>query len=117
MISHVTIAVRDFDRALGFYGAVFDAIGLEQSFRSDTGQAVAFRKPGTTRPLFFLALPFDGARAEPGNGPMTAFLCDSRDQVDLAHATGLKMGAKDERQFFEIIFCTREYICQIRILE
>ena len=96
MLSHVTIAVRDFDRAHGFYEKVLGEIGLERSFFRADPAAASFRQPGTTRPLFFLTLPFDGEVGEPGNGTMVAFSCDSRAMVDRAYALALDSGATDE---------------------
>ena len=96
MLSHVTIAVSDFERALAFYEKLLGSIGLVRSYyNADTG-AASFRKPDEPRPLFFIVGPFDGEEADPGNGPMTAFLCLSRSEVDKVHALGLSLGATDE---------------------
>ncbi|MDZ4358146.1 MAG: hypothetical protein U1B84_17290 [Variovorax sp.] len=37
MLSHVFFSVSDFDRALAFYGAVMDGLGLERRFRDPDG--------------------------------------------------------------------------------
>jgi lactoylglutathione lyase len=96
MLSHVTVAVSDFDRALAFYEAVLTSIGLYRSFHSEDRQAASFRKPHHRRPLFFVVKPFNGEAAEPGNGPMVAFECATRQEVDEVHALALTLGAVDE---------------------
>ena len=96
MISHVTIAVRDFDRALGFYQKVLGQIGLIQSYDDPNKPAASFRRPEAPRPLFFLVAPYDGGTADPGNGPMVAFHCLDREEVDRVYAQAIELGATDE---------------------
>lgn len=95
MFSHATIAVSDFGRAHDFYNALLPEIGLFRSFYEPDRAMASFRKHDQPRPLFFVTLPFEG-EAEPGNGPMVAFLCDTRQMVDAAHEKALKLGATDE---------------------
>lgn len=95
MFSHATVAVKDFDRAVGFYGKLLPEIGLMRSFYDPENSMASFRKPDQPRPLFFVTLPFEG-EALPGNGPMIAFLCDDRPMVDAVHAKALELGGTDE---------------------
>jgi len=96
MISHVTIAVSDFERALAFYGDVLEVLGLTRSYYDADIEAASFRDPKQPRPLLHLRRPFDGKDAVPGNGPMVAFLCPDRDTVQKAYDRALKKGAEIE---------------------
>lgn len=95
MFSHATVAVHDFGRAHDFYNALLPVIGLFRSFYEPDRAMASFSQEGHARPLFFVTLPFEG-EAEPGNGPMIAFLCETRDLVDKVHETALDLGASDE---------------------
>lgn len=94
MLSHVTIAISEFGRALAFYRPIMDRLGFEQSWLRE-GQEAAFREPGRERPLFFLSRPYEGEPA-PGNGPMLAFLAPDRQAVRDSYALAMAAGAKDE---------------------
>lgn len=95
MLSHVTVAIADFDRAMAFYMPLMEALGLERYFFDAERQMAAFRAPGAPRPLFFVTRPFEGEPVA-GNGPMVAFLSPSRALVDAVHEAGLKLGGTDE---------------------
>ncbi len=79
MISHVTIAVSDFDRARGFYLPLMQRLGIEETWLVE-GREAAYRLPDQPRPLFFLTRPYEG-EPMPGNGPMLGFLAHDRDTV------------------------------------
>ncbi len=99
MFSHVTVGVSDFDRALGFYRPLMSALGLVEKFSEPDvpGQHWAgYVAPGTARPLFIIATPFDGAPARPGNGAMACVLAPDRATVDRVHALALTLGGTDE---------------------
>ena len=40
--------------------------------------------------------PFNGGSAEPGNGNMTAIICEDRELVDRLHSKALSLGATNE---------------------
>ncbi|NIZ11617.1 VOC family protein [Pseudooceanicola sp. HF7] len=94
MISHVTIAISDFDRALAFYRPLMRRLGIEESWLRP-GEEASFRPPGQARPLFFLTRPFEGA-PHPGNGPMVAFLAQDRATVRDVYEMAITAGATDE---------------------
>ncbi len=96
MISHVLIGVTQFERALVFYGAVMDALGLQLKFADAATPWAGWMKPGSLRPLFVISHPFDGAAHAPGNGQMTALLAPTRAAVDAAHAAALVHGGACE---------------------
>lgn len=96
MFLHVFVGVSDFDRALRFYAPVLEALGLVQRFCDPARPWAGWQSPGANRPLFLIGHPFDGQPHAPGNGQMTAFLADSRAQVDTVHGTALAHGGSCE---------------------
>jgi len=96
MISHVFTGVGDFSAAHRFYAAVMTELGHAQRFRDDSKPWAAWQPAGGGRPLFIIGRPYDGAPANPGNGPMTALLAPSRAAVDAAHAAALANGGSCE---------------------
>lgn len=96
MISHVVVGVKDFDRALGFYRALMPVLGIDERF-VDAGRSWAGWQPSPgARPLFVIAMPFDGDAHAVGNGQMTALLAPSREVVDRAYTTALANGGLSE---------------------
>ena len=96
MLSHVHIGITDFERALTFYSAVLDTLGLTRKFSQPEKSWAGWMKPGAARPLFLIGRPYDGAPAQPGNGQMVALLASSRDAVDRCHAVALHHGGTCE---------------------
>lgn len=96
MFSHVFVGVANFERALAFYSAVFEVLGIEQRFVESDKPWAGWQTSGGPRPLFLIGHPFDGQPHQPGNGQMAAFSARSHGLVDEAHRLALSMGATDE---------------------
>lgn len=98
MFSHVTVGVRDLDRAGHFYDALFGPLGLRRRAILPDGGPAALCWVTATAPLprFYAYRPYDGAPAKAGNGSMIAFLAPSAAAVEAAHAAGLAHGGTDE---------------------
>jgi len=96
VISHVFIGISDFERALPFYSALMETLGLQPKFADPVKSWAGWVAPGKPRPLFGIGRPFDGKPHDAGNGQMTALLAISRAQVDQAHATALAHGGRCE---------------------
>lgn len=96
MISHIFLGVKDFERALAFYRALFAVLRIEERF-CDPGRPWAGwqSRPGP-RPLFLIGRPYDQREHQAGNGQMVALLAASRLDVELAHATALAAGGQSE---------------------
>ncbi|GHD64217.1 VOC family protein [Jeongeupia chitinilytica] len=92
MFSHVHVGVTDFERALAFYRAVLDCLGLEVRFCDRSRPWAGWQQPGEARPLLLIGTPFDGHAHAPGNGQMIALLADSRAVVDRTYGTALSHG-------------------------
>lgn len=95
MFSHIFVGVIDFERALRFYAPLMQALGQHQRFVDRSCPWAGWQTEGVARPLFLIGKPFEGAHAA-GNGQMTAFLADSRAQVDVVYQTALAHGASSE---------------------
>ena len=95
MFSHIFVGVADFERALRFYAPVMQALGQHQRFIDRTRPWAGWQTEGVARPLFLIGKPFEGEHLA-GNGQMTAFLADSRAQVDAVYQTALDFGGSSE---------------------
>lgn len=96
MFSHIFVGVSQFDRALHFYSALMDALGIEQRFCDPEKPWAGWHSEGEQRPLFVIAHPADGQQHLAGNGQMVAFAANTRSQVDEVHRLALSMGGQDE---------------------
>ncbi|MDI4632874.1 VOC family protein [Pelomonas sp. V22] len=96
MFSHIVTGVADFERALRFYGAVLDTLGIQQRFVDRSRPWAGWQSSPEPRPLFVIAAPFNREPHQAGNGQMLAFLASTREQVDRAHAAALLNGGSDE---------------------
>ena len=92
MFSHIFFSVDDFDRALGFYRPVMQALGLGERFCDPGKPWAGWHGAGCARPLFVISKPFDGQPHVPGNGQMIAFLAADRAMVRAVHRTALAHG-------------------------
>ncbi len=91
ILSHVSIGVRDFDRAAAFYDRVLETVGAKRIMEHPG--AVAY---GRKFPEFWVQHPIDGQPAGVANGMHIGFLAPSRGAVDAFHAAGLAAGAADD---------------------
>ncbi|KQU73268.1 MULTISPECIES: VOC family protein [unclassified Rhizobacter] len=92
MFSHIFFSVDDFDRALGFYRPVMQALGLGERFCDPGKPWAGWHDAGGARPLFVISKPFDGEPHVPGNGQMVAFLAADRAMVRAVHRIALAQG-------------------------
>lgn len=60
MFSHVMVVVSDFDRALGFYKPVLNALGIQFRFQEDERPWAGWQSSPEPRPLFLIGRPYDG---------------------------------------------------------
>jgi catechol 2,3-dioxygenase-like lactoylglutathione lyase family enzyme len=96
MFSHIFIGVSDFDRALGFYRQVMEALGVSERFCERGRPWAGWQTPGTVRPLFLIGTPYDGQAHQPGNGEMVAFSAADRATVDDVYRVALANGGRSE---------------------
>ncbi len=88
IMSHVSIGVADFDKAVAFYDAVLGSMGIRKIMEFDT--AVAY---GRAYPEFWVHPPANGAPASVGNGSHFAFGARSKDEVQAFWDAAIANGA------------------------
>lgn len=93
MVAYATVGTNDAASALEFYDALLSPFGMARYFDHPRGGAI-YGKDGKT--TFGVLAPFDGAPATVGNGSMTGFALESRDEVDAFHAKALELGGSCE---------------------
>lgn len=98
MFAHVTIGSNDVDRAMAFYDAVLEPLGLRQTIPNSAGtrEVACWAKGTEPLPKFFVVKPYDDKDASAGNGTMVAFTASSSVDVDAAYKAGLASGGTDE---------------------
>ena len=94
IIGYVTIGAKDSEASGRFYDAVLGACGSERKFAD--GGWIGYGQCGDDNHCVYICPPFNKEPATFGNGMMIAFKAHSTEQVDAAHAAGLKAGGSDE---------------------
>ncbi len=90
---HATVGSNDLERAKAFYDALLGSAEIGPLFEHPSGGRV-YGKDGA--PFFVVLAPYDKAPAGVGNGSMSAFKFDTREEVDAFHAKALALGGRDE---------------------
>jgi catechol 2,3-dioxygenase-like lactoylglutathione lyase family enzyme len=96
VLSHVSVGVRDFDKAYALYSDVLGVLEVEHRFLEPGEPMAGWQSPGGTRPLFVIGKPFNGQPHHPGNGQMVAFTAATREMVRLAYTRAMSHGATCE---------------------
>lgn len=91
MLHHVSVGVRDVERAAQFYDAVLGALGYKRVMEV-LPYGVGY---GEDEPVFWVQLPHNQQVATPGNGVHISFIARSQDQVNEFHRIALEEGAQN----------------------
>lgn len=94
MIGYVTFGTNDLPRAMAFYDALLEPLGIKRIMDfGGTGYAwgVAMDKPALA-----VMKPYDKQPATRGNGTMVAIVVDSKTKVDAGYKRALELGGTDE---------------------
>lgn len=91
MLHHVSVGVRDVERAATFYDAVLGALGYKRIMEF-LPYAIGY---GEEHPQFWIQLPHNQQIATAGNGVHISFIARSRSQVDRFHDTAMELGAQN----------------------
>ncbi len=92
MLHHVSVGVRDVERAMSFYDAVLAALGYKRVMEF-LPYAVAY---GDKHPSFWVQLPHNRQPASVGNGYHVSFTAHSKDAVRRFHASALAKGGMSD---------------------
>ncbi len=91
MLHHVSVGVRDVERAAKFYDAVLGALGYKRVMEF-MPYAVAY---GEDAPVFWVQLPHNQQVATAGNGVHISFIARTHEAVNRFHDTAIEMGAQN----------------------
>jgi len=94
MIGYVTLGTNDLSRAVAYYDALFDAIGVGR-FMEIENYFVAW-SPAPEEPAVAVAVPFNQEPATVGNGVMVALFMESPEKVNAFYNKALELGGTDE---------------------
>jgi catechol 2,3-dioxygenase-like lactoylglutathione lyase family enzyme len=92
-VAHVTFGTNDLPKGAKFYDAIMAEFGGSRTFERDTAIGWAFPEGG---PSIGITYPYDGGKANKGNGTMFALMANSEDQVRRVHAAALANGGSCE---------------------
>jgi len=88
MLHHVSVGVRDVERAAKFYDAVLAALGYKRVMEF-LPYAIAY---GDEHPSFWVQLPHNQQVATAGNGVHISFIARTRNAVHRFHDTAVEQG-------------------------
>jgi catechol 2,3-dioxygenase-like lactoylglutathione lyase family enzyme len=91
MIDHVSVGVRNLDRAANFYELTLAPLGLSRVVTRPA--TIGF---GKAYPEFWINLRTDMTPVEPGSGVHICLRAKSTDEVDAFHAAALKAGGSSD---------------------
>lgn len=91
MIDHVSVAVRDLDRAARFYEASLAPLGLSRVVTRPA--TIGF---GKAYPEFWINLRANMAPVEEGSGAHVALRAKSMEEIDAFHAAALNAGGRSD---------------------
>lgn len=93
MLHHVSVGVRDVERAARFYDPVLKTLGYRRVMEF-LPHAIGYGE-SRERPEFWIQLPHNQQPASNGNGVHVAFLAKSRQVVGKFHEAALKQGGSN----------------------
>lgn len=93
MLHHVSVGVRDVERAAKFYDPVLKALGYKRVMDFSPG-AIAYGE-SKDRPEFWIGKPHDQGMASTGNGVHVGFIAKSKGAVNKFHDEALKAGGSN----------------------
>ena len=98
MFAYATVGTNDPARSARFYDAALATLGIRRCGPegADWLGWGTWENGGHVELALYALSPFNGQRAEPGNGTMIAFRASSRSQVDAFHAAALAAGGTSE---------------------
>ncbi len=95
MLHHVSVGVRDVERAAKFYDPVLKALGYRRLVEF-VPYAIGYGPRGSDHPEFWIGLPHNRQDATSGNGTHVGFQARSKAQVNAFHAAALAQGGSND---------------------
>ncbi|PSR19605.1 glyoxalase [filamentous cyanobacterium CCP3] len=91
ILSHISVGINDFDRAVAFYDRVLPALGCQRIMEHPG--AVAY---GKAYPEFWVQTPIDGQPATVGNGTHVGFVAPTKESVHAFYEAAIAAGAQPD---------------------
>ena len=95
MIAYVMVGTNDLESAVKFYDLLMPKMNMVR-VETDKDFAAYAPKSKPENIEFYVTKPFDGNRANSGNGTMIALAVETSQIVDDCHKAGIDAGGKDE---------------------
>ena len=95
MIGYVMVGTNDLESAVKFYDRLMPKMNMVR-VETDKDFAAYAPKSKPENIEFYVTKPFDGNRANSGNGTMIALAVETTQIVDDCHKAGIDAGGKDE---------------------
>ena len=95
MIAYVMVGTNDLESAVKFYDRLMTKMNMVR-VETDKDFAAYAPKSKPENIEFYVTKPFDGNRANSGNGSMIALAVKTSQIVDDCHKAGIDAGGKDE---------------------
>ncbi|HYD35987.1 MAG TPA: VOC family protein [Allosphingosinicella sp.] len=92
-IDHVSIPVRDVEKAASFYDPVLATLGLRRFKQRD--DAIGYGPDDGSPAIFWILARGEQGSAEPGTGLHISFRAADRAEVNAFHETALALGGRD----------------------
>lgn len=93
MLHHVSLGVRDVERAGKFYDSVLKTLGYKRVVEY-LPHAIGYGE-SRDRPVFWIGLPHDEKPASVGNGAHVGFSAGTKQRVNKFHAAALEAGGSN----------------------
>jgi catechol 2,3-dioxygenase-like lactoylglutathione lyase family enzyme len=92
MLTYASVGSNDLEKAKAFYDSLLSSVGVNKLFDHPSGGRVY----GAGGPMFAVLGPYNGEKATAGNGSMSGFGLQNREQVAAFHAKALELGGTCE---------------------
>ena len=95
-LSHIVLGTSCIARAEQFYEPLLAILGWRRRLKEASPEKLLWQPAASSRPLFGVMEPFDGAPHQIGNGAMVALSAPDRATVDAVHESALALGGRCE---------------------
>jgi catechol 2,3-dioxygenase-like lactoylglutathione lyase family enzyme len=92
MLTYAAVGSNNLEKAKVFYDALLGSIGVNKMFDHPSGGAIY----GSPKSMFGVLGPYDGGKANVGNGSLSGFGLETRAKVAAFHAKALELGGTCE---------------------
>ena len=97
MIGYVTLGTNNLPKAVAYYDALFESIGVGRAMEVDNYFVAWSQSPSVPNDAgIAISIPFNQEPATVGNGVMVALFMETREKVDAFYKKALELGGTCE---------------------